>query len=141
MKHIQSIVDIHLHDINETGILFEFTLPVIDHLHAFGRELGRKSQFKHLTASCQLDNKAFLLCCIFWRGVPVVHAVATQTLCIACGTYDLTHEFIGEVLVRLKILLTWHIHRVFLGIVVGNTAAVETDWNKVVACLQDEVID
>ena len=52
VKHIQSIVDIHLHDINETGILFEFTLPEIDHLHAFSRELGRKSQFKHLTASC-----------------------------------------------------------------------------------------
>ena len=143
VDHVESVIHILLDGIDETRVFLELTLPVLNVLHTFLRELGRKSELLHLGSSGYLTDKQLSLLGILTGclATTVVHALTVQTLSVSCSGYNLFHQSIYIIVVMFIVLSLGYIGGILLCIIMSNACRIETDGHEVITGLQDEVID
>ena len=140
---LKRIVHIAFEGIHYARILLELPTPVIHRLQAFIGQTGGQSQFQHLDSRSQFHDQPFIFYRILRRGHAILHdhAFTGKPLLVSCSTHDLPQGFLHIVVVMLKILLTRHIDRIFVRLVMRNSATVRAHGNEVVPHLQQEIVE
>ena len=70
---VERIVHVALHGIYQAGGLLQFLRPVFHHAPAFGRQLRRQPELRHLQAGGYLGNKALVAQGVTRRCLAAVH--------------------------------------------------------------------
>ena len=136
--NIKRIVHVAFESVHHTRIFLELPAPVIHRLQACIGQTGGQSQFQHFDTRSQFHDQPFIFYRILRRGHAVLHdhAFTGEPLLMPRSTHDLPQGFLHIIVVMFKILLTRHIDRIFVRLVMRNSATVRAHGNEVVPHLQ-----
>ena len=139
----ERIVHIAFERIRQAWVLLELPTPVVHRLKAFIGQACRQPQFQHLDSGSHFHDKTFVFHRILRRSHAVLHhhAFPCKPLLVSRSTHDLPQRFLHIVVVMREILLTRHIDRIFIRLVMRNTASVRTHGNEIVPHFLQKIIE